>query len=181
MLSMNISAASAPTSSASAKGGVVAAVLAAGLLLLLPTPEALPVAGQRMAAIFVVVLILWVSEALPVGVTSLLAILLLPVFGVADLPTAFRTFISPVFFFVLAMFVIAQAFISSGLDRRFSLWLLARAGTDSRQVVRVFMVGTTSAPSSIAWVTGLVHGRSTDQRRSTRPLTCRLGVNSIVT
>ena len=142
MLSMNISAASAPTSSASAKGGVVAAVLAAGLLLLLPTPEALPVAGQRMAAIFVVVLILWVSEALPVGVTSLLAILLLPVFGVADLPTAFRTFISPVFFFVLAMFVIAQAFISSGLDRRFSLWLLARAGTDSRQVVRVFMVGT---------------------------------------
>ena len=142
MLSMNISAASAPTSSASAKGGVVAAVLAAGLLLLLPPPEALPVAGQRMAASFVVVLILWVSEALPVGVTSLLAILLLPVFGVADLPTAFRTFISPVFFFVLAMFVIAQAFISSGLDRRFSLWLLARAGTDSRQVVRVCMVGT---------------------------------------
>ncbi len=123
-------------------GGVVAAVLAAGFLLLLPTPEALPEAGQRMAAIFVVVLILWVTEALPVGVTSLLAILLLPVFGVADLPTAFRTFISPVFFFVLAMFVIAQAFISSGLDRRFSLLLLARAGTDSRQVVRVFMVGT---------------------------------------
>ena len=67
-----------------------------------------------MAAIFVVVLVLWVTEALPVGMTALLAVVLLPIFGVADLPTAFRTFISPVFFFVLAMFVVAQAFISSG-------------------------------------------------------------------
>ena len=96
-----------------------------------------------MAAIFVVVLVLWVTEALPVGMTALLAGgAAARFFGVADLPTAFTTFISPVFFFVLAMFVVAQAFISSGLDRRFSLWLLSKAGTDSRRVVWVFMVGT---------------------------------------
>ena len=122
--------------------GVAAAVGLAFLLLSVPGPDALPAAGQRMGAIFVVVLILWVTEAVPVGVTSLLAVVLLPLFGVADLPTAFSTFISPVFFFVLAMFVIAQAFISSGLDRRFSLWLLSKAGTDSRRVVLVFMAGT---------------------------------------
>ena len=69
-----------------------------------------------MAAIFAVVLILWVTEAIPVAMTSLLAVVLLPVFRVADLSTAFSTFISPAFFFVLAMFIIAQAFISSGLD-----------------------------------------------------------------
>jgi len=62
--------------------------------------------------------------------------------GVADLSTAFTTFISPVFFFVLAMFIIAQAFTSAGLDRRFALWLLSKAGTDSRRVVLVFMTGT---------------------------------------
>ena len=88
-----------------------------------------------MAAIFAIVLILWVTEAVPVAVTSLLAVVLLPIFGVADLGTAFSTFISPVFFFVLAMFIIAQAFISSGLDRRFALWLLSKAGTDSRRVL----------------------------------------------
>jgi len=122
--------------------GISAALLTALLLLGLPTPETLPTEGQRMAAIFAIVLILWVTEALPVAVTSLLAIVLLPIFGVADLGTAFTTFISPVFFFVLAMFIIAQAFISSGLDRRFALWLLARAGTDSRRVLIVFMLGT---------------------------------------
>ncbi len=131
-----------PATPTSAIIGLAAASLLALLLLSVPGPDALPAAGQRMAAIFAVVLILWVTEAVPVAVTSLLAVVLLPIFGVADLPTAFTTFISPVFFFVLAMFVIAQAFISSGLDRRFSLWLLSKAGTDSRRVVLVFMAGT---------------------------------------
>ena len=131
-----------PPTPTSAIIGTVAAVVLALLLLSVSGPATLPAEGQRMAAIFVVVLILWVTEALPVGMTSLLAVVLLPIFGVADLPTAFGTFVSPVFFFVLAMFIIAQAFICSGLDRRFSLWLLSKAGTESRRVVQVFMVGT---------------------------------------
>ena len=122
--------------------GTVAATLVALALVSMPGSETLPPEGQRMGAIFAVVLILWVTEAIPVAMTSLLAVALLPIFGVADLPTAFGTFISPVFFFVLSMFIIAQAFISSGLDRRFALWLLSKAGTDSRRVVMVFMAGT---------------------------------------
>jgi sodium-dependent dicarboxylate transporter 2/3/5 len=131
-----------PSSTPTAFMGVAAAALLALVVVILPGAEALPAEGQRMAAIFVVVLVLWTTEAVPVGVTSLLAVVLLPIFGVADLPTAFSNFISPVFFFVLAMFIVAQAFISSRLDQRFSLWLLSKAGTDSRRVVLVFMVGT---------------------------------------
>ena len=112
------------------------------LVLGLPEPDGLAPEGKRMAAVFAVVLILWVTEPIPVAVTALLAVALQPIFRVAELPTAFGAFISPVFFFVLAMFVIAQSFISSGLDRRFALWLLSKAGTDSRRVVLVFMVGT---------------------------------------
>ena len=131
-----------PPSAPTAFMGVVAAALLALVVVLLPGAEALPAEGQRMAAIFIVVLVLWTTEAVPVGVTSLLAVVLLPIFGVADLATAFSDFMSPVFFFVLAMFIVAQAFISSRLDQRFSLWLLSKAGTDSRRVVLVFMVGT---------------------------------------
>ena len=141
----NIPSSTASDGPASARGafiGLAAAALLALQVVLVPGPATLPAEGQRMAAIFVVVLILWMTEAVPVGVTSLLAVVLLPIFGVADLPTAFTTFISPVFFFVLAMFIVAQAFISSRLDQRFSLWLLSKAGTDSRRVVLVFMVGT---------------------------------------
>ena len=72
-------------------------------------------------------LILWVTEAMPIAITALLAIVLQPVLGLAPLPAAFTNFISPVFFFVLVMFVIAQAFTNTGLDRRFACWLLAKA------------------------------------------------------
>ena len=106
--------------------GLVAAVGGGGLLLALPRPAALPVAGHHLAALFVAVLILWVTEAFPVAVTALLALACQPLLGIAPLGAAFTGFISPVFFFVIAMFAIAQAFVSTGLDRRFALWQLAR-------------------------------------------------------
>jgi di/tricarboxylate transporter len=56
--------------------------------------------------------------------------------------TAFANFISPAFIFVMVMFIIAQAVASAGLDRRFACWLLAHAGTDSRRIVMVLMIGT---------------------------------------
>jgi sodium-dependent dicarboxylate transporter 2/3/5 len=49
---------------------------------------------------------------------------------------------SPVFFFVLGMFCISTAFQVSGLDRRFALSLLRRAGADSKLILLAFMVGT---------------------------------------
>jgi len=129
---------------------LLVAALGAVAVLLLPAPAGLSVEGKSMAAIFLVALVLWATEAIPIAVTSLLVIILQPVLGVEDLRTAFNTFISPVFFFVLAMFCIAQAFISSGLDRRFALWLLALAGADSRRVVLAFMVGTAGISTIIS-------------------------------
>jgi sodium-dependent dicarboxylate transporter 2/3/5 len=119
-------------------------------VLVVPTPAGLPPEGQRMAAIFLVALILWASEAIPIAVTALLVIILQPIFQVEHLRTAFTTFISPVFFFVVAMFCIAEAIISAGLDRRFALWLLARAGTDSRRVVLAFIAGTAAVSTIIS-------------------------------
>jgi len=40
------------------------------------------------------------------------------------------------------MFIIAQAVSVTGLARRFALWLLSMAGTDSRRVIMVFVIGT---------------------------------------
>ena len=122
--------------------GILTAVLVAGIVLLLPTPAGLPPAGQRMAAIFLAVLVLLVTEAIPVAVTSLLMLIFQPIFGVAPLPEAFTNFINPAFFFVLVMFVIAFAFGSTGLAKRFAYWLIAKAGTESKRVVWVFVIGT---------------------------------------
>jgi len=122
--------------------GIAVAILVALGVLVLPTPAGLTPEGKRTAAILLTALALWATEAIPVAVTALLALILQPIFGVGDLAAAGASFISPVFFFVLVMFFIAQAFVTTGLARRYALWLLARAGTDARRVVFAFVAGT---------------------------------------
>jgi hypothetical protein len=67
-----------------ARLGLVGAVVLPGLLLLLPAPPGLTVPGQRMAAVFLMALILWATEALPVAVSSLLTIQRLGPWSVAE-------------------------------------------------------------------------------------------------
>ena len=89
---------------------LAAAAIAGALLLALPAPPGMPPLAQRAGALFVTALILWVTEAVPIAITALLAIVLQPILGLAPAGSAFASFMSPVFFFVLVMFVIAQAF-----------------------------------------------------------------------
>ena len=143
--------AAAPRTSAR---GLLAAAAVTGFVLVLPTPDGLPPEAHRLAALFMGVLVLWSTEALPIAVTALLALVLQPLFGLTSLvggrpPTtgavfgaAAANFMSSVFFFVLAMFAIAYAWVKTGLARRFALWLIARAGTDATRAVYVFMIGT---------------------------------------
>ncbi len=123
--------------------GIVASIAAALLIMALPTPDGLSVEGQRMAALFAVALILFVTEAIPIAITSVLVLMLQPLMGItANIREAFTAWVTPVFFFVLVMFVIAQAVTTTGLARRFALWLLSLAGTDSTRVIWVFVIGT---------------------------------------
>ena len=122
--------------------GLIAAIAASGLVLLMPTPEGLGVPGQRMAALFVLILILWSTEALPIVIGSLLALVLQPILGLNDLNTAFQNFIGLVFFFVLIMFIVALAWVKTGLAHRFALTLITKTGTESRRVIYVFTIGT---------------------------------------
>jgi sodium-dependent dicarboxylate transporter 2/3/5 len=112
------------------------------IVLVMPTPEGLSAAGQRMAALFVFALILWSTEALPIAVTALLTLVLQPVLGINTLNTAFTNFIGPVFFFVLVMFFIALGWMKTGLAHRFALSLIAKAGTGAKRVVFAFVIGT---------------------------------------
>ena len=61
--------------------GLIIACLALAGVLFLPFPETLPVAGQRMLAILVFAVIVWITEAVSyeasaIMITSLMAVLL---------------------------------------------------------------------------------------------------------
>src|SRR5437762_3832322 len=124
---------------------VIALIIAAAAMisvLLLPLPQGLPPQGKHLAALFAAMLVLWSSEALPIAVTAIFAVALQAIFRLTTLGAAVTSFMSPPFFFVLVMFIIAHGWIKTGLARRFALWMISKAKMDATRTVYVFMFGT---------------------------------------
>jgi len=93
-------------------------------ILLIPTPDGLTVGGQRTLAIFGLCLVLWISGVLPLAVTSLLAIVLLPLLNVFKSTEAFALFGNSAVFFILGAFILAGALLKTGLSSRLALLFL---------------------------------------------------------
>jgi sodium-dependent dicarboxylate transporter 2/3/5 len=112
----------------------------AAFVAVLLAPLGLEPAAQRMAAIVAWTVALWVSEAIPLAATGLLAPALAVLLGVAPASEAFAPIASPLIFLFLGGFMIARALATHGVDRRAALWLLTRpviGGSPARVVVAI--------------------------------------------
>jgi sodium-dependent dicarboxylate transporter 2/3/5 len=108
-----------------AKYGIIWGSVAIALAIYLaPAPEGLSVEGKTAWAVFILCTGLWVSTAIPFGVTGLLAVGLLAVTGAMETSEAFAAFGNPAVFFLIGVFIIAAALIESGLSKRCALLFL---------------------------------------------------------
>jgi sodium-dependent dicarboxylate transporter 2/3/5 len=103
--------------------GLIAAP--AALLLLLVVPMPVPAPAHRLAAILAMMMVLWITEALPLAVTALIGPVLAVVFGVAPARTAFAPFADPIIFLFIGSFMLAEAMFVHGLDRRIAFSALS--------------------------------------------------------
>ena len=97
------------------------AVMAA--IWLAPLPLASP--AHRMAAIMGLVVVLWVSEALPMAATAVLGPVLAVVLRVADARAALAPFADPIIFLFIGSFILAEAMFVHGVDRRIAYTALS--------------------------------------------------------
>lgn len=97
-------------------------------LLLAPAPDGLSPEAKAAVALFVFCTSLWIANALPIGMTGLLAVALLGLTRVLPPADAFAAFGSSAVFFILGVFILAAALIHSGLSKRLALLFLVRFG-----------------------------------------------------
>jgi sodium-dependent dicarboxylate transporter 2/3/5 len=112
------------------------------LILLLPPPAGLSVAGWHTAAIALLMASWWMTEAIPIEATGLLPLGLLPLLGVLDAPTASEPYANELIFLFLGGFLLAVTMQRWGLHKRIALAILARVGTSPNQLVLGFMLAT---------------------------------------
>jgi len=84
----------------------------------------LPGPAHRLAAILAAVVVLWVTEAIPMAMTAFLGVAIAVVCGVAPAAVAFAPFGDPLIFLFIGTFMLAQAILFHGLDRRFAYAIL---------------------------------------------------------
>lgn len=114
--------------------------MTAGTIGLMPTPEGLTTEGQRALAIMALCIILWVSQAIPLMITSLLAIVLFPLAGVMTTEEVYPFFANQAVFFILGAFMLASAILRSGLSSRITLGVLRRFGRSPRSLLASVML-----------------------------------------
>ena len=88
-------------------------------------PLALPTAAHRLAAVMAMVMVLWLSEALPLAVTALLGPTLAVILGVAPVREALAPFADPIIFLFIGGFILAKAMFVHGVDRRIAYTALS--------------------------------------------------------
>jgi solute carrier family 13 (sodium-dependent dicarboxylate transporter), member 2/3/5 len=107
-------------------------------LLLAPLP--VPAPAHRLAAILAMMVVFWVTEALPLAVTAMLGPVLAVILRVAPVRAAFASFADPVIFVFIGGFILAEAMFVHGVDRRIAYTALSWrfVGTSAGRILIVY-------------------------------------------
>ncbi|MBA2459496.1 MAG: DASS family sodium-coupled anion symporter [Gemmatimonadales bacterium] len=151
------------------------------LLLFLPFPGLSPQA-HRLAGILGAVVVLWVTEALPLPATALLGAAASVLLGVAPAKEVFAPFADPLIFLFIGAFILSRAIFLHGLDRRVAYAVLGLRWVGARPARILVAIGAVTAAIS-AWIsntatTAMMYGigmsilatlRGSDERRAIDP------------
>jgi sodium-dependent dicarboxylate transporter 2/3/5 len=90
-------------------------------------------------AVMMTMVIWWICESLPWGVTALLPVALFPLLGVANAKATCAPYGNPTILFFIAAFFIAQALLKWNLHTRIALAIVSKIGVSPKRIVLGFM------------------------------------------
>lgn len=95
---------------------------------------------QTLAAVLLGVIVLWVTEAVPIPIGGLLGVAIVVFLGVAPVDEVLAPFGSSTVFTFIGAFILAQAMLKHGVARRFAFRILAlpRVGQSTTGVIVAF-------------------------------------------
>ncbi|MCO8270380.1 DASS family sodium-coupled anion symporter [Actinoplanes sp. TRM 88003] len=107
-------------------------------LIFLALPLSIPPSQQVLGGLLLGVIVLWITEAVPIPIGGLIGVALIVVFGVAEAADVLAPFGSSTVFTFIGAFILAQAMLKHGLARRFAFRMLSLPGV-GRSTTRVII------------------------------------------
>ncbi|HEY1053875.1 MAG TPA: SLC13 family permease, partial [Emticicia sp.] len=96
--------------------------------------------NYAMLAIFVAAIILWITEAIPNYLTSLIVIFAIVITGVTSEEVAYAQLGHPVMWLNILSFILASMLVTNKVAKRFVLWFVIRFGKNATWIFFSFIV-----------------------------------------
>jgi len=114
---------------------VAVCALVAAALLLAPTSATFTPAVRFTAAIGLLMALLWLTEAVPMGLAALIPLIAFPLAGVSSMEKTAAPYANSAVFLFMGGFLVSSTFERWGLHRRMAYFALSRVGTEPRRIV----------------------------------------------
>lgn len=113
------------------------------ILLLLPIdPAIFPVKARYVAAATSLMVVWWITEAIPIQATALIPLVMFPALGVLSASAAASPYADKTIFLFMGGFIIAMSMQRWGLHKRIALHIIRLMGTSPRRLILGFMIAT---------------------------------------
>lgn len=120
---------------------MLAALLLCFLFFLI-NPFGVNATANKVLAVAVLMVVLWVSEAIPMAAVALFPLVLFPMLGIAPIDATASSYANPVIFLFMGGFMLGLAIEKWGLHRRIALNIVKLTGTSGNRIVLGFIIAT---------------------------------------
>ncbi|MDJ0717047.1 MAG: DASS family sodium-coupled anion symporter [Prochloraceae cyanobacterium] len=105
------------------------------IILEIPLPEQFKPEARQALAVFGVTGFLWGTNTLPIAVTGLIVLFLIPISGALPQEQTYSYFGNKAVFFVLGAFILASPILRSGLSTRLALAVVSKFGYSQKTLI----------------------------------------------
>lgn len=124
------------------KSGLILGPLVFILIQLFFKPEGLSPQGIAVLACTLWIAVWWITEAIPIAVTSMLPVILFPLTGAMNIQDTTSSFGDKYIFLYIGGFILSIAIEKWSLHKRIALNIINTIGTNSSSIVLGFMIAT---------------------------------------
>ena len=115
--------------------GIFVSLLVFAILYTMPTPVQMTGQGQAVLAVFGMVFVLWVTQAIPTYASALVAMVMLVFTGGWTQKETLAVFGQDVIWLMLSAFVITSGMEKSGFAKRLALFIVSKVGTTAKKAL----------------------------------------------
>ena len=127
------------------KIGFIAGILAMLIIGFMPTPDGLTLVGQRVLAVTVLMVVFWITEAMPIPFTALLPILLFPLMGITGAKgqndiQLFKHYAYQTCYLLVGVGFLSGSMVKHGLHKRIALGIVSKIGKKPATLILGFII-----------------------------------------